>query len=301
MNHAAEKHEDTVCLMAPRKIVLTASLVLAAALALHSGEVKPSVQRTVKVKVAIDEEFRQRPLQWLKAERWVSTASQFFETNFGLSFKISEFKSWTSDNSKTALPGLLQNLYEKVGRGKSDIVLGFTGQIQRDSVATGVASYRHGYALVKRMKNEYVTALTVVHELCHLFGAVDLEKEVSVMNEDEPCLECDEFTRRIVRLHLGRGFDPEVFPLSAEHMGSARDLYLARKELHRREAGVPIMLTIIYLEMKDYEKAVQECAEAEKLAPRDPMIQELLRLVSQKEKEVPTPPQSRDLRKTPRR
>lgn len=269
--------------MAPRKSVLVASLVLAAALLVHSREVNPSAQRTVKIKIAIDEEFRQRPIQWLDTKKWLTTASQFFERHFGLSFQISEFKSWTSDNSKTALPGLLQNLYEKIGRGESDIVLGFTGQIYSGSEVSGVASYRHGYALVRRMKNEHLTMITVVHELCHLFGAVDLEKELSIMDKNEPRLECDEFTRQIVRLHLSRGFDPAVFPLSAVDMDSAVDLYLARKQLHRREEGVLLMLTMIYLEMKDYEKAIQECREAEKLAPHDPMIQGLLRLASQKE------------------
>jgi hypothetical protein len=106
-------HEEAVGPMALRNGILAVVYIFAAALSLYSGEVKPSVQRTVKVRVAIDEEFRQRPLPWLKAEKWVSTASGFFETNFGLSLKISGFKSWTSDNSKTALPGLLQNLYQK--------------------------------------------------------------------------------------------------------------------------------------------------------------------------------------------
>jgi Metallo-peptidase family M12 len=280
-----QSDEDTVYLMASSRCVLAVACLLAAAHPVQSGEANPGALRTIKVKIAIDEEFRQQPLQWLKAEKWVSTASRFFETNFGVSFKVSGFKSWTSDNSKTALPGLLQNLYEKIGREGSDIVLGFTGQIRGDSRATGVASYRHGYALVKRMKNEYITALTVVHELCHLFGAVDLEKESSIMNKDEPRLECDEFTSRIIRLHLGRSFDPAVFPLSAEDMSSAMNLYQERKKLHRSEEGVPLMLTIIYLEMKDYDKAVKECLEAEKLAPHDPLIQELLKLTSQKREE----------------
>lgn len=279
---------------------LLAAILLATALPLHPREVNPGGQRTVRVKVAIDEEFRQRPLQRLKAEKWVSTASGFFETNFGISFKISEFKSWTSDNSKTALPGLLQNLYDKIGREGSDIVLGFTGQIYSGSEVSGVASYRYGYALVRRMKNEHLTMITVVHELCHLFGGVDLENESSIMNKDEPRLERDEFTSQIVRLHRGRNFDPSVFPLSAKDIGSAMDLYLERKNLHRREAGVPLMLAIIYLEMKDYEKAARECSEAERLAPRDPMIQELFKLVSQKGKEALTLPKSQDLRETPR-
>jgi len=261
---------------------LVAVFLLAAALPIQSRVVNPGPQRTVRVKIAIDEEFRKQPLHLLKARKWVTTASQFFDKHFGLSFEVSEFKSWTSANSETALSGLLHDLYEAIPSGESEIVLGFTGQIGSDSAASGVAAYRHGYAVVKRMKNEYTTALTVTHELCHLFGAVDLEGELSIMDKDEPRFECDEFTRQIVRLHLGRGFDPAVFPLSAKGMVSALDSCLARKKLHRKEAGVPLMLAVIYLEMEDFEQAIKECLEAEKIAPRDPMIQELMSLASQK-------------------
>jgi len=268
--------------MTLRNCTLAVFFLLAAALSIHAREVNPSVQRTVRVKIVVDEEFRRRPLQFLETRKWVTAASSFFQKNFGLAFQIQDLKYWNSDNSKATLSGLLQNLYEEIDRGESDIVLGFTGQIHSESEVSGVASYRPGYALVKRMRNEYLTQETVIHELCHLFGAVDLEKEASIMNKDEPRLECDEFTRQIIRLNINRRFDPAMFPLPAEDMNSALSLYLERKCLNRGEASVSIMLAIFYLEMKDYAKAIRECLEAERIAPHEPAIQTLLRLAQQR-------------------
>jgi len=283
MKHAAfDKNKVMVGPTALRNRFFAAYCLLAAALPVHSHKVNPSVQRTVRVKIAVDEEFRRRPLQFLETRKLVAAASSFFQKNFGLAFQIQDLKYWSSDNSKATLSGLFQSLYEEMERGESDIVLGFTGQIRSESEVSGVASYRHGYALVKKMKYEYLTRVTVIHELCHLFGAVDLEQETSVMNKDEPRLECDEFTRQIVHLNKNRRFDPAVFPLPPEDMNSAVSLYLDRKRLYHGEAGVPLMLAIFYLEMRDYEKAIQECLEAEKIAPHEPAIERLLKLAHQR-------------------
>ena len=154
------------------------------ALPIPSHEVNARVQRTAKGKIAVDEEFRRKPLQSLETRKWVSTASQFFERHFGLAFQISEFESWSSDNSKNALSGLIQDLYKEIGRGKA---ISCSGSLGRSAA------------------------------------------------------------------------------------------------IQRTEADVPLMLTLIYTEMKDYEKALRECLEAEKIAPRDPMIKELLRLASQRQ------------------
>jgi len=175
-----------VCLKALSNCFLAAFLLWAHSLPFHSHEVNPSLQRTVRVKIVVDEEFRRRPLQFLETRKWVTAASSFFQKNFGLAFQIQDLKYWSSDNSKATLSGLFRSLYERMERGESDFVLGFTGQIRSESEVNGVASYRHGYALVKRTGNEYLNRVTLIHELGHLFGAVDLEKEASVMNKDEP-------------------------------------------------------------------------------------------------------------------
>jgi tetratricopeptide (TPR) repeat protein len=246
--------------------------------------VRPEVQRTVRVKIVVDEEFRRQPLQFLEARKWTAEASRFFEKNFGIAFQIDEVRPWTSDNSEGTLSGLLRDLNKDLERGQSDILLGFTGQVQTESAVSGVASYRHGCALVKKMKNEHWIQATVVHELCHLFGAIDLEKEASVMNEIDAQLKCDEFTRELVGLHKNRNFQPGTFPLPPEDWDAAINLYLARKSLNRREADAPLMLAVFYLERKDFEKAIREIREAEEINPREPAIQELLRSIQQQKK-----------------
>jgi hypothetical protein len=246
--------------------------------------VSPPIQRTIKLKIAIDEEFRQRPLHLLETRKWVVAASSFFQKNFGLVFQIHDMGYWTSNNSRSSLSDLFQNLYEDVDRGENDIVLGFTGQIRGDSEVNGVASYRHGYALVKKLKNEYLYRVTIIHELCHLFGALDLENESSIMNKNEPRLECDEFTKRIVRLHVRRRFNPTVFPLSPEDMSLSLPLYIERKHSHPSETGAPLMLAIFYLEMKEYDRAIQECLFAERIVPHDPAVQRLLKMAHQQKR-----------------
>ena len=263
----------------PRTLI--ALLLFALALPLFAPGSDSGKTRTVKLKVALDEEFRHRSPRHLEVRKWVTTASYFFEKHFGLAFEIDEIKPWSSDNSHRSLSGLFQDLYAKIDRGKSDIVLGITAQFRSEIEVSGVASYLHGCALVKKMRYEYLTGLTIVHELGHLFVAVDLAEKSSFMNKDEPRLECDEFTKRVVNLNRNRRFDSPAFPLSAEDMNSLLPLYIERKSLGRGEAGVPLMLAIFYLEMKEPEKAIQECLEAEKIAPHDPAIQTLLKLAAE--------------------
>ena len=52
--------------------------------------------------------------------------------------------------------------------------------------------------------------------------------------------------------------------------------------MNRGEASVSVILAIFYLEMKDYEKAIRECLEAEKIKPPEPSIQRLLKLAYQR-------------------
>jgi tetratricopeptide (TPR) repeat protein len=273
-----------------RNGALAGLFILAAALSVagrgvHSPLVRTDVQRTVRIKILVDEEFRRQPLQFLETRKWTAEASRFFEKNFGVAFKIDEVRPWTSDNSQGTLSGLLRQLNQDMDRGQSDILLGFSGQLQSESSVSGVASYLFGCALVKKMKNEHWIQVTVIHELCHLFGAIDLEKEASVMNENDTQLKCDDFTREAVGLHIHRSFAPGTFPLPPKDWDAAMALYQARKNLNRRESGAPLMLAVFYLQMKDYEQATREIREAEEISPQEPAIQELLRSIQQQKKD----------------
>jgi hypothetical protein len=270
--------------------ILTAFFFLSALVPVHSLDFDKGTgaQRTIRLRIALDEEFRRGSNLVFEVKKIVATSSQFFEKHFGLSLKIQEIVPWHSDNTKWTLEELFDNLFNAVDRGDSDIVVGFTRQIRGDSRINGVASYEQGYILMNRSISPYLSRVIFVHELCHIVGAVDLAMEISVMNKDAPQLECDDFTKQIVHLHRNRRFGPGIFPLSPDGQKSAIALYEQRKSLRRREAGLSLRLAALYLERRDSEKAIRECLEAERMAPGDPAIRTLLEAAYRQKEEVGT-------------
>jgi tetratricopeptide (TPR) repeat protein len=272
---------------ARRGVVRTCCLLFAIYLLLISlsglpVDQKPTSTKTFKLKVVIDENYRKRPARVFEIKRWVLNASRFFEKNFGLVMQVHQWEYWYSDNTKGSLDDLMVDFYSKVRRGDCDIVVGYTAQIPDRADLSGVASYRYGYILLRRKKNDYVNRAIVVHELCHLFGAIDVTEGSSIMNKYEPRLVCDEFTARIIQLHKDRRFSASLFPLSPEDMESAIILYNQKRELEGSQAEISIMLAQLYIEMRDYEKAIQECLEAERLEPDNPAVRGLLEIARQK-------------------
>lgn len=228
---------------------------------------KTEATRTIKVKIAVDEEWRKRPGGLYEIRKWMASASKFFEEYFGLRLEMTQFAPWASDNSKCSLIALCPDLYKKVDRGDCDIVVGCTYQIPGISEPGGVAAYLHGYILMRRVRSDNMNRLTLIHELCHLFGAIDLEEKKTIMSSSAPELACDEFTSKIVRLHKNRRFDRKHFPLPSASLNSAIALYLERKQSNRRETGVNIMLALLYVRKENYGAASRECLEAELVEP----------------------------------
>lgn len=228
---------------------------------------KFEVTRTIKVKIAVDEEWRKRPGGMYEIRKWMASASKFFEQYFGLRLEVAKVVPWASDNTKGSIIALCSDLYSKVDRGDCDIVVGCTYQIPSASEPGGVAAYLHGYILIRRVRNSHMNRLTFIHEICHLFGAVDLEEKKSIMSVSDPELACDEFTSRIVRLHKDRRFDRAHFPLPSSSVNQAIALYLERKQLNRREAGIHIMLALLYIRKENFDAAGRECFEAERINP----------------------------------
>jgi len=190
--------------------------------------------------------------------------------------RIHQWEYWYSDNMRGSLDDLMVDFYSNVRRGDCDIVVGYTDQIPDRADLSGVASYRYGYILLRRKKSDYVNRAILIHELCHLFGAIDVTEGSSIMNKYEPRIVCDEFTARIIQLHRNRRFSSVFFPLSPEDMESAIILYNQKREREGSQAEISIMLAQIYIEKRDYEKAIKECLEAERLEPDNPAVRGLL-------------------------
>jgi tetratricopeptide (TPR) repeat protein len=207
----------------------------------------------------------------------MDSASRYFLKNFGLELRIEDIEPWISDNAKGSIYDLMADLIKKKSRFGYDIVLGFTAQPFLGPESSGIASYLNGYVLVQKLKEDSLNTLTLIHELCHLFGAIDLVEDYSIMARGNPQVYCDEFTRRIVRINKDRSFESGVFPLAPDKIGAAISLYKQRKALNRREVGINIFLALFYVQIKDYDQAIKECLEANKIDFGLPVVRSLLR------------------------
>lgn len=270
--------------MRARSCFILTALLFCAFLRGFPQSQRPGAMRTVRLKIVVDEELRRRPAWSVEVRRWVNSCSPFFEENFGLRLQIQHLGLWSSDNIKYCLADLFADLSTKVERGDCDIVVGVTAQISGMSEPNGLASYLRGYAIIRRLPRSGLNKRAFIHELCHLFGAVDLEEKISIMNKTNNYLHCDRFTRRIVVAHKDRRFDGTSSWLDPEAREFAISLYEQRKELGRREVGICIMLAVLCLEKGDYERALRECLEAERMEPGLPGLQGLLRTASDRKK-----------------
>jgi len=242
-----------------------------------SGPPRPGAARPVRIKVVADEEFRKKTSWILDVRRWTDSSSRYFLKNFGLELKIEDIEPWISDNAKGSIYGLMADLVKKKSRFGYDVVLGFTAQHFHGLESSGIASYLNGYVLVQKLKEDSLNTLILIHEFCHLFGAIDLAEDYSIMARSNPQVYCDEFTGRIVRIHKDRSFEPGVFALAPDKIEAAISLYQRRKALNRQEVGTNIFLALFYVQIKDYDRAIKECLEANKIDSGLPVVRSLLR------------------------
>ena len=226
--------------------------------------------RIVRLKVVADEEFRKNGDWRFEIKRHVANASRVFEDEFGIGFEIRTIDSWNSDNLQNTIVDLLNDLRKKVSLDEHDAVLGFTDQPRDGSGLGGVASYLKGYVLLRRMKSSAFMDRMIVHELGHLFGAIDLNQPDSVMSRQNPGPQFDEFSKRIIRLNKDRNFNIYRFPLSADKLDEAVEIYEARKAQNRGEVEISILLASIYLEKKDYDAMMAECLRSLEINPNLP-------------------------------
>ncbi|MGD2295857.1 MAG: tetratricopeptide repeat protein, partial [Candidatus Aminicenantes bacterium] len=238
----------------------------------------PQIQpvRTINLKVVVDEEYKKNKAWRINVSRLVSGTSMIFEKNFGIRFRIKSLGTWNSDNTHISMRVLLTDLQRSVPLKDCDIVLGFTDQLHLDHDLYGVASYLYGYILLRDVRFFSSERIMLLHEICHLFGAVDLKQKGSIMSSTSPDVKFDEFTRKIIFLNKHRRFNPYIFPLPEEKWDRAVELYTQRKGTNGGELDVHILLALFYLEREDYPSLIKECLQAGKIDPYLPEVHNLL-------------------------
>jgi tetratricopeptide (TPR) repeat protein len=258
--------------------LLSISLVIVAALPaniLCFPARSPQI-RIIQLKIAGDEEFRSQN-QWQESiKKWISDISALFEQEFNIQFTIHSFENWTSSSPQHSFDVLFHDLRRNIQVGEAEIVLGFTDQPDLLSRTMGLASYLHGYALIKKSSSEDQTKRYLLHEICHLFGGVDLLQPSSVMRWDKPSYDFDDTTRRIIHLNRTRRFNPNTFPLSADQIDKAITIYQEIEESVQKDDVVPVVLATLFLEKEDYEAMLDTCLQARKKIPDSVEITHLL-------------------------
>jgi hypothetical protein len=191
--------------------------------------------RVVDVKIVAAVEFRISKLWDLEMHKMIRDVSRGFKSRFGIAFKVREVDFWEPEPVPKPLPGHLKDLIEKVPRGKCHLVIGIIPSTISQGPPFGVADYRHAYVLIKDHPSKSGLANVLEHELCHIFGAIDLDESESIMSSNQRGGRYDAFTMRIMTLNRNRSFKEGEFPLTPEVIEDVAAIY--RERLDHQEQG----------------------------------------------------------------
>lgn len=223
--------------------------------------------RTVSVKIAIDKTLGKLSLWKAEASPYLYECIRAFEDRFGIKLDIRDNGYWYPDSHERPLAEAMSDLKNKVPPGGCDIVLGIIAPERISRSPSGISSFIDSYILLQNTKLKSEMRYVLLHELCHIFGAIDLREKGSIMSTNEPEFRFDNFTRKTVRLHKFRSFDRASFPLPQEDLDSAIALFEERAALHLDEPAVNLYLAQMYLEKKDCEAGLRTCNELAKAYP----------------------------------
>ncbi len=184
--------------------------------------------RVVKVKIVAPMEFRISKLWSLEMHKMVRDVSRGFKSRFGIAFKIREADYWEPETGPVSLTDHLRDFVEKVPRGECHIVIGIVPDGASHGPPFGAADYLHAYVLIKDHPSKSGLADVLEHELCHVFGAIDLDDKGSIMSFDGRGGRYDAFTTKVITLNRNRSLPAEGFPLPPDVRKEVIALYQER-------------------------------------------------------------------------
>jgi tetratricopeptide (TPR) repeat protein len=242
--------------------------------------------RVIRLKLAADLDLRPNPEWKMNVRRLVSECSLVFEGRFGIQFDVEETGYWRPSNSARSIWDSLNDLMENVSPGKSDLVLGVLLDKSRGSIPYGLSSYSRGYVLIKYLNSKETMKAVLLHELCHLFGAIDLEEPGSIMHLANPGYQFDQFTEGIILLNRDRSFHSDSIPWPEEHLAEAISLFETRAALNRGEPEVHRILALLYFKKQEYSLAAAECQRTLEINPERAEIHNIMGNICLRQGEV---------------
>lgn len=249
-------------------------------LALFTGTALPSSQdprpRTVKIRLAEDRGIENRTEWRAAAVRLLNDCFRAFGRKFPLELVLGDVATWVPGTGRRSMVERLGELRREVPADACEIVLGIMLPERTGDPTLGIASYPHACILVKNLASREAMVYAVLHELCHVFGAMDIKERGSIMGIEGPGLAIDDFTAQAVRLNLDRSFGRGTFPLSPDARDRALSLFGRRAGSGLREPQVHLFLTLLFIEKDDLEAAARACSAAAEADPASPGLHNLL-------------------------
>ena len=196
-----------------------------------SFQVSAGGVRVLKVKIAAALEFKASGMWKVEMCKMIRDISGRLRSRFGIAFKATEVDFWQPEAGSKPLVDHLRDLIKKVPRGDCHLVIGIIPSSISEMPPFGAADYLQAYVLLR--DNPIKSGLTDVleHELCHIFGAVDLEENGSIMDITRRGGRYDAFTMAIMTMNRNRSFTVGQFPLPSDLIDKVVALY--RKRLGR--------------------------------------------------------------------
>jgi len=258
----------------PLGLVLT--LLGAHALCVFSLCAQDESPRTIHIKIAADVDLRSNPEWKMNVRHLVTECSRVFEGRFGIRFNVKETGYWPCSNRASSVWDSLVDLMENVSSEKSDLVLGILSQNSRGAIPYGLSSYTHGYVLIKYLDSKDTMKAVFLHELCHLFGAIDLEEPGSIMHIKNPGSRFDEFTEDVILLNRDRSFHSDSIPWPETQLAEAISLFEARAALNLGEPEVHRTLALLYFKKQKYSEAAAQCKKTLGINPERAEIHNIM-------------------------
>lgn len=238
-------------------VLLLALLAGGAAAAAPGADHGRGTHRTVRVMVLADPALRKDETWKVDIFRAVSEASLALEDLSGLSLRIKAYDYWapTAQEAKgiggqgpaatmRALASMNRRLRE-AGRGPGELVIGLVPEGPEGPLLPGVADYLMGTVILKYLRPRGGINFVLLHEVLHIFGAIDLGTPGSVMSRKDPSFRIDAFTKAIVRINQDRSFLTGEFPLAVDRIAQAIELYGSRRALDLGEGELAVCLNAL--------------------------------------------------------
>ncbi len=237
-------------------------LALLAAAAAGPLQAQETGARTVTVKVAADRSIENMAEWRIAVTRLLRDGFRAFHERLGIRLVVENIVTWDPGKGRKTLLESLGTLRKRVVPGACDVVLGIVSPEHIDGATLGIASYPFGYMLIKNVASREAMLYALLHETCHLFGAVDLREKGSIMGIEQPGFGIDVFTARVVALNKDRTFGGSGFPLPNSGLRGVAELFSGRAGMNLEEPEIHLFLTLFYLEMNQVDAAAEACAEA---------------------------------------